>query len=91
MSSDSKITFDPAEWATYRSRMRVRANRIAPEGVPVGSPVQTPDAGGKMVKGRIGDYLVELDDGRLEFWGPEHFEREMELEDAAPLTLEVPR
>jgi hypothetical protein len=88
---DEKLTLDPENWASYRSRMKCRAQRVAPEGARLGAPVQFPDAAGKMIKGRIGDWLVELDDGRIEFWAADHFAREMELEDEAPLTLEVPR
>jgi len=86
-----KLTLDSSGWSTYRSRFRCRAQRIAPEGVPIGAPVSVPLEEGRTLKGKIGDYLVELDDGRLEFWTPDRFDREMELDAAPAVELEVRR
>lgn len=86
-----RISLDPSSWATYRSRFRVRAQRIAPEGATIGSPVRFMDDAGKAMSGKVGDYLVELEDGRLEFWTPDRFERELEIQEVQAIDLELRR
>lgn len=88
------IKLDPQGWKGYRSRYRVEAQQIAPEGVALGVPVTAKGDDGEAIQFKTGDYAVRTPEGRIEFWTPEQLNREMELDATAtpePLTLEVPQ
>jgi hypothetical protein len=72
----------------YRSKFRVKALQIVLEGAKPEDVFKVP-IGDRTMDASAGDYVVELEDGRLELWKQDRFEREFELEPAPGRTIEV--
>lgn len=63
----------------YQSSLRVRAELVTPELLEGESEFEA-EVDGQRLQGKVGDYVVQMPDGRLEVWAAEQFKREFELE-----------
>ena len=75
----------------YRSSFRAKARQIEIEGAELGEDVIVELEPGKTIDAKNGDYIVELEDERVERWERTHFEREMEPEPEAKPAQSAPR
>lgn len=72
----------------YRSKFKAKALQLAVPDAKDGDTIKIP-INGRAMAARPGDYVVQLEDGRLELWDRDRFEREFELEAPAGRTIEV--
>jgi len=77
MSEQDKVPFSMKDAPTYRSKFTVQAQRIVLEGAKPDDEIEVP-INGRIYTAHVGDYIVLLDDNRLELWTADRFEREFE-------------